>query len=446
MAYTADTDTTRTQLGITSRRVGRILEQVAAQAVAAGRSAWVRRREPEEVLRRRWTIAALLVLVGVVSSFVVPGADAGVPQFDSASVVPSADPPVGPAETAAGPGAGSAGEPVLQPVNVPLPLKPTVPVGKGMWLHRMERANGGDVASIVSHAQAHGLTHLYVRLGSSRMGFYAQRDLDRLLPAAHAAGLKVVGWDFPYLGDVAADADRAAAEIAYTTPDGHRIDAFSADIETPSEGTNLTVVGVQAYGQWVRNHAGPSFPLIAAVPRPNPKRWYPYAEVVAHFDAIAPMVYWINRDPATDVANAIRDLAPYGKPILPVGQAYDPAIDGSHSWEPPSAEDLHRFMRTAGDHGVAGYSFWVWDTASAEQWQAIRESNVVELQPVAPGATGDNVAALQRVLNGLGQGVPIDGSFGHGTKAALIGLQRQLGVSATGVLDRATLLALKTPR
>ncbi|HEV3362957.1 MAG TPA: hypothetical protein VG795_02250, partial [Acidimicrobiia bacterium] len=36
-----------------------------------------------------------------------------------------------------------------------------------------------------------------------------------------------------------------------------------------------------------------------------------FAEVTAAFDAIAPMVYWQNRDPATDVAGAIDYLAQF---------------------------------------------------------------------------------------------------------------------------------------
>jgi hypothetical protein len=187
--------------------------------------------------------------------------------------------------------------------------------------------------------------------------------------------------------------------------------------------------------------------LIAAVPRPDARRWYPYDVVTAQFDAIAPMVYWINRDPASDVAGAIDTLAPLGKPIMPVGQAYDPGIDGSHSWGPPSAGDIHRFMQVAADRGVASYSFWSWDTANAEQWDAIAHSNVIDVQPLTPGPNlGTRVTALQRVLKGLGRPVAVDGSFGNGTRAALEDVQRQLGVPVTGVLDAATLQALKHPR
>jgi hypothetical protein len=443
MANTADW---HARLETGAKRAGSAGLRAATRAVAFGRQHWVRRHRSEERAHIRWGAAALLVLVGVISALVVPqGADAGTePRFDSASVSAAVDPPVvSPVPTATGPVAA----PAVQPVNVPLPLKPTVPVGKGMWLHIMSRAQGGDPQAIVQHALSHGLTHLYVRLGSSRSGFYGQGDLDKILPVAHAARLKIIGWDFPYLDNVPADADRAAAEIAYRTPDGHGIDAFSADIETPAEGTNLTTVGVDAYGRWVRIHAGPTFPLIAAVPRPNGMRWYPYAEATASFDAIAPMVYWINRDPVSDVVGAIRDLAPLGKPILPVGQAYDPAVDGNKQWGPPSAADLHRFMQAAGDLGVASYSFWSWDTAGAEQWAAIGESAVLDIRALTPGPEyPKQVANLQRMLKGLGLQVGVDGTFGPDTLAGLRALQQQLGVPVTGQLDEATLKALKHPR
>jgi hypothetical protein len=444
VAFTADT---RTRLQAEAERIGTIGSRGLARAVAASRRLWIHRDRPEEQTHLRWGAAALLVLVGVVSALVVPRAPdalAAGPEFDRASVAASADPPPAlPVPTAEGPVAS----PQVQPVNIPLPLKPTIPVGKGMWIHVLQRASGGNLTAMVDHAVDHGLSHIYVRLGSSRMGFYAQRDLDNLLPVAHAAGLKVIGWDFPYLHDVSADIERARQEIAHVTPSGHRIDAFSADIETPSEGTNLTTLGVQNYGAWVRHFAGPQFPLILAAPRPNPKRWFPYAEASQHFDAIAPMVYWVNRDPATDVAGAIEALKPLGKPVIPVGQAYDPAIDGSDSWGPPSAADINKFMKTAADLGVASYSFWAWDTASTEQWQAIGSSQLIHLRPLFNGPDlGERVAALQRVLRGLGQPIAVDGTFGTHTQAALAEVQRQLGLPTTGQLDRATLLALKQPR
>lgn len=247
-----------------------------------------------------------------------------------------------------------------------------------MWLNQLERAEGGNPEAIVARARAAGISHLYVRLGSSKKGFYAQGDLDRILPTAHAAGLKIVGWDFPYLADPAADAARAHAEITYATRDGHRIDAFSADIETGSEGVALTAIAAEAFGARLRELVGAGYPLVATVPRPVPGKWFPYAEATRHFDAIAPMVYWMGNDPVTEVNAAIDALAPLGKPIIPIGQAYDGAIDGGPPG-PPSKEALVRFMDAAVAKGVKGVSFWVWSHATADHWAAITESRAFDV-------------------------------------------------------------------
>ena len=362
---------------------------------------------------------------------------------------PSADAPVAPdaapAPTAerAAEAAAPAAPPAAEPAAAPTP-KPVIPLGKGMWLYQLSMAEGGDAAKVVKKATAAGLTHLYLRLGSSKGGFYAQDELDKLLPVAHAAGLKVIGWDFVYLKDPAADAARAKAEIEYVTATGHRIDAFSADIETGSEGVTLSGEGAAAYGAALRALVGPSYPLIATVPRPSPKRAFPFAEATASFDAIAPMVYWQNRDPATDVAGAIAALAPFGKPILPVGQAYNGGPEGGPDRDPPK-EQLVAFMNTALDKGAVAVSFWVWNHATPEQWSAIDEAKTWELS-AGRAPTGAAAVYLQRILGVLGQPVAQDGVLGPATTAAIAAVQRGLGLPGTGKLDHATVRSITGPK
>jgi hypothetical protein len=261
------------------------------------------------------------------------------------------------------------------------PVQDLLPYGKGMWLYEPEKTEGGDVAAIVAKAKAAGLSHLYVRTGSSWNGFYAGSFLDQILPAAHEADLMVYGWDFPRLINVADDVRRAKAAIDHRAPGKHRIDGFSADIETRSEGTHITGAAAAEYGRLLRDAVGSSYPLIATVPRPSPAQNYPYAEVVASFDAIAPMVYWLNRQPDTDVSGALRDLAQYGKPVFPVGQAYDGAPEGGRAGVPPP-EELWRFMRFAQAGGAQGVSFWSWQAANAKAWAAITEAE--EFRAPAP--------------------------------------------------------------
>ena len=126
---------------------------------------------------------------------------------------------------------------------------------------------------------------------------------------AHAHGIRVYGWDFPYLDDYQADVARAVAAITYRTPDGQALDGFTADIETRSEGVNITPDTGRAYGILLRQRVGHAYPLIATVPRPNAHlKGYPFAEVAENFDAIAPMIYWLNREPGLDTAGAFLAL------------------------------------------------------------------------------------------------------------------------------------------
>ncbi len=124
----------------------------------------------------------------------------------------------------------------------PPPPKPEVPDGKGMWVWKPENSDGGNVAVMIARAKQAGLSHVFVRTGSTWDGFQNVEFLDRILPAAHEAGLKVYGWDFPKLADIPLDVARAMTALTYTAPGGHHIDGFAADIETQTEGTQMSVL------------------------------------------------------------------------------------------------------------------------------------------------------------------------------------------------------------
>jgi hypothetical protein len=258
------------------------------------------------------------------------------------------------------------------PATAPQALPLALPTGKGMWIYEPRYAEEGDPVTIVMRARAVGLTHLYVRTGSSVDGFTSTEFLDALLPVAHANGVRIIGWDFPYLDDVGADATRAVDAITYTTPTGDRLDGFSADIETRYEGVALTAENAATYGSMLRNAVGPNYPLIATVPRPSPQRQldYPYAEVVASFDAIAPMVYWIDVSPVDAAGEAVGYLGVFGKPVLPVGQAYDSSYEGGAPGTPTPA-DIAAFIDTSTAYGATGVSFWSWQHASEDTWNTI---------------------------------------------------------------------------
>ena len=264
------------------------------------------------------------------------------------------------------------------PPPPPPPPAPVVPTGKGMWIWLPDQAEGGDPNAIVARATATGLTHLYVRMGSSVDGFNGGPFLDSLLPVAHANGIRVIGWDFPYFDDAEQDVIRALAAINYTTPSGDRIDGFSPDIETPSEGVALSAEAVYLYSSALRSNVGPSYLLIATVPRPSNFRigTYPYGTIIQYMDAVAPMVYWINQPPDEEAASAVDYLSQFGKPVLPIGQAYDGALEGGPPGT-PTGDEIDSFINAAQAHGAAGVSFWSWQHASDEMWNAIAKGKEV---------------------------------------------------------------------
>ena len=164
--------------------------------------------------------------------------------------------------------------------------------------------------------------------------------------------------------------------INYTSPSGDRLDGFSADIETINEGSHVSPEVALVYGRALREIAGPDFTLIATVPRPSPRNrpTYPYAEIVESFDAIAPMVYWLNRQPDTDVIGAMDELAKFGKPVFPVGQAYDGKAEGGRAGR-AAARGAAALHAVAAGKGATGVSFWSWQAANGAAWAAIRDAS-----------------------------------------------------------------------
>jgi hypothetical protein len=403
----------------------------------------------------------LTILGGSAAAAAHSGAGAGgvAGQVRSALPGPSGGPVAGahpevagkaPGHTAVASGAGgSPATATLPPTTAPAPTGPPVvpalrgglPPGKGMWLFEPQKVEGGNVAAIVAKSTATGLNYLYVHLGSSTGGFFGQGFLDQLLPAAHAAHIRVYGWDFPYFTPAEADVSRAVAEINYKTPSGDRIDGFAADIE-PEPGVNLSAASAGAYSSGLRAAVGPAYPLIGVVPRPN-GTGYPFGAVLSHFDAVAVMDYWLDREPGADIAGADSTLGGQNVAMIPIGQAYDGAENGVPG--SPSAAAILRFMQVAEQTGAVGVSFWSWQDTTPQEWDAIRGAPQFSL-PTAPAAmTPGQIRTWQVLLNSLGFPAWPTGVWDQSSVTAVSNYQRAAHLPVTGVVDDATKAVILTP-
>jgi hypothetical protein len=238
--------------------------------------------------------------------------------------------------------------------------------GKGMWLTTWKTSHV-DVPKVVAQAKAAGLTSLWVRTGGSKQGYYGDPLLHALLPAAHAAGLKVIAWDFPAMSNPARDAIRARAALKYTV-DGQKIDGFSPDIETINEGTFNNPKRVSYYLSLVRR-AARGRPVVATVMRPTTEqlKTYPYAAEAPYIDAFAPMDYWSCQEPGDLTVRSIQALAQFNKPVTVIGQAYDMADEGGRPGVPTAAETW-RFLDSAKRAGAIGASLWTYEESGPAQW------------------------------------------------------------------------------
>jgi hypothetical protein len=241
-----------------------------------------------------------------------------------------------------------------------------------MWAWKLDQTEGGDVQAIVDRALGAGLKQLWVRVGSSYNGFYAAPELDALVGPAHAAGLKVIGWGFPYLYDPLGDARWTAQALAWRGPNGDRLDGFSADIEKSSEGVALSRRRIAVYLGAVRRAAADRL-VVATVYRPTDLNWttglYPYRTIARYVDAFAPMVYWGCTDPREAAVQSLKRLAAL-RPVHLIGQAYNMGPEGGRPAS-PSPREISTFLRVGHRRGAVGASFWSWQEMTSGEWKAL---------------------------------------------------------------------------
>ena len=260
--------------------------------------------------------------------------------------------------------------PAVADADLPAPLPPgerakdlRAVAGKGIWVTNWPKTEL-DAQAVVGRAKAAGLQSIWVRTGGSRQGYYGDKVLPQLVPAAHAAGIAVVAWDFPFLSDPVKDVERAKQAL------DAGIDAFAPDVETTAEGTYATPRRVQLYLSLVRAHAG-SRPIAATVPRPTPHRLktFPYSAFQDYADLFVPMVYWSCNEPGELVTQSLSTLGRW-LPVAPAGQAYDMGSEGGRRGT-PTREETWRFLDVARRGGAVGASLWTIEQVGAGQWDAL---------------------------------------------------------------------------
>lgn len=307
--------------------------------------------------------------------------------------------------------------------------------GQGMWIWYVSKSDGGNLEAIVAQAKAAQIGTLFVKSSDGSSNYWSQFS-PTLVATLHAAGLHVCAWQYVYGSNPAGEAALGARAVEAGA------DCLVIDAEAQYEGK---YGAAQTYIADLRAKIGPSYPLgLASFPYVYYHTSFPYSVFLgpdgAQFNA--PQMYWkaIGNSVDTVYANTYISNRVYGRPIFPLGQAY----------ESPSTSDLLRFREEAPLYGSSGISWWDFQETSSAGWRALGEplETLTTVTPnpsyseLAQGSKGDPVLWMQEHLASAIPAQATSGIFDATTRANLESFQSSHGISPSGHTEAATWQAL----
>ena len=229
--------------------------------------------------------------------------------------------------------------------------------GKGMFIWKLYRCEGGNPQAIAHIAAQAGLSHVIIKI-ADRTGIFNydwkhHRDLvPPVVRALKAKGIEVWGWHYIYGEDPVGEARIAARRTRQLGLTGYVIDA---EIEFSAAGMAKKA---RTYMNALRNNM-PSNVLIglSSFRFPSYHPSFPWREFLDQCDFNMPQVYWLNaHNPGAQLTRSAREfraMYPY-QPLLAVG-----ATVKYSSWAPTPGE-IKEFMQTAIHLGIPAVNFWEW--------------------------------------------------------------------------------------
>jgi hypothetical protein len=250
--------------------------------------------------------------------------------------------------------------------------------GLGAWISVYDTRAWRAPEATVATLDRHGVRTLYLETSNDRRRTAVERPLvtARFLRAAHARGLRVVGWYLPSFVNTSHSIRRAVAAIRFESPDGERFDGFALDVEAtnvrsvPARSRRAVLVAAR-----VRRAAGARYPLGAITIAPvgaSPTYWprFPFRGLARSVDVFLPMAYFTARTKgaagvaAYTAANVRVIRAAAGDqrfPIHPIG--------GSATRATPA--EVRAFVAAAAGSATIGSSLWEYGQMRPRHWRAL---------------------------------------------------------------------------
>jgi hypothetical protein len=281
--------------------------------------------------------------------------------------------------------------------------------GLGSWVDIYDTDALDDPTAAVAVMAAHGVRTLFLQTGNYRhSGLVYPGKTAEFIRAAHARGMKVVAWYLPLFKSVNTDFTRVERSLQFRTSDGQTFDSFALDIEADIVPIKTRIQHLLELSARIRDAVGPSYPLGAIIPSPRglirvPTYWpgFPYKQLPAYYDVIAPMSYytfhtngpWAAHKYIADNIRLVRERT--GDPTIPIH-----VIGGLT--EDTSTKECRAFMRAVRENGILGGSLYEYAGMTAGQWAALQQIPVNPVErPALPVPVGAGQApALGNIPSG----------------------------------------------
>jgi hypothetical protein len=252
--------------------------------------------------------------------------------------------------------------------------------GLGTWIDIYSPSFRADVDGIADALARHRVRTLYVETGNfrQRVDLVHPQQLGRLIEAAHAQHIAVVGWYLPDLTSLARDLSRALAAARLVSSSGQRFDSFALDIESSAvRNAALRTRRLLTLSRRLRTAVGSGYALGAIIPSPVgmrllPRYWpgFPYAALARVYDVFLPMTYYtyrahgsaaVSRYVQTSIGIIRTQTGNPSVPIHVIGGLADATSNG----------DAAAFVRATAACGARGFSFYDFFETRAAVWSLL---------------------------------------------------------------------------
>jgi hypothetical protein len=264
--------------------------------------------------------------------------------------------------------------------------------GLGTWVDHYDygTAGGLDASTALPAMHSRGIRTIYIETAryNSSSAFDYPTAIGAWVEAAHANGMKIVGWYLPAYGTyLNNDVSRTVAIATYRSPAGQSFDGLGIDIEykTSAQARSAWFADIATHLARVRSGATAAFPVAAVIPAPlamdiSPASWsgFPWAAVGTNANIVMPMGYWTYR---TDCATNSSHCA-YGYSVGNINEARTKTgglpvhLIGGVA-DKVTSQGVKDFIKATHDAKAYGASLYDYRTTSTSLWSILAGANTL---------------------------------------------------------------------